>query len=623
MHISLIRLKNWGCFKGVHEIRLDAMPYAILAQRDGDIDRSNWNGKTMLLEAIPFALYGVHRHRLEEGSISHGETSGEVELYLSNGFPVRRWREPGAGTQLQVMWDGERVFKGDEAQRKIDEVVGLGLEDFRTTSYFAQGETAGMVRSDPAARTATVTRWLKLEPLEQCAKIVREGWTSADREAAITKTKLDAAIRMGGGASVDELRAQLPPLEKLVGEWEEFVTLANEAASYARLDEERKKIIAEGKALRAVHDAEDGEAIKAEYDAAVKACEDARAEHATLAQVERNRRSVATGTFTGECPISGSECPVKDEINARGRESEGLAQVAAVDAREALRALCALNAVRSTSEQKVRIRQARVTQLKGLQERVKALAPAKRSTVGAIGSLEATRAERDRVVGLVMELRRKIRDVEESTKQVEALLVLERQHLEMMTACREAAAIFGRGGAQRRLAEGVLGEVARRANAMLADAGVELTLDVSWEREGKGVADECRSCGAAFPASTKVKTCACGEARGPKMVQRLDVELSARSGAAEDLAGLALSLSAGAWLRGDRGSPWSVVCADEPWAQLDKAHRRAASAHVPALLTAAHVEQAFIISHDPMSVASLPGRIVITNDGKWSRVTAA
>jgi DNA repair exonuclease SbcCD ATPase subunit len=62
------------------------------------------------------------------------------------------------------------------------------------------------------------------------------------------------------------------------------------------------------------------------------------------------------------------------------------------------------------------------------------------------------------------------------------------------------------------------------------------------------------------------------------------------------------------------------VCFDEPTAQMDRAHRRAFAAHVPALLAAAQVEQALVISHDPQSVASLPGQIVVTSDGRWSRV---
>jgi DNA repair exonuclease SbcCD ATPase subunit len=526
-------------------------------------------------------------------------------------------------------------FKGDEAQRKIEELVGLGLEDFQTTSYFAQGQTAGMIRKGvaPGERTSSVARWLKLEPLEKCASSVRASGSKAEQEVdTIRRHRLEPAKHRFaiatlkgcvGETTVEEMRAQVPDLEKLVREWEGLVTLANESASNARLAEERAKIIEEGKRLRAEHDAEDGTAIKETYDVAVKAHDALKVLHAEAAEVERRRRSVAMGTFDGACPVSGRDCPVADEINSAGEEAHEAAKVAIEDRAEVGRRLTLAQSVRSTAELKLLARRSRVERLKGLQERVRSMSPAHPPVEGALGSLDATRVERDRVVGLVADLKRRIKGAEDATAEIAKLEVDERLLMAMVDACREAAAIFGRGGAQRRLAEGVLGEIARKANAMLASAGVELTLDVTWESEGKGVADECRKCGCAFPASTKTKKCVCGEPRGPKMVQRLDVELSARSGAAEDLAGLALSLSAGAWLRGDRASSWGVVMMDEPAAQLDRAHRRAFAAHIPSLLTSAHVQQAFIISHDPASVASLPGQICIVSDGTWSRVTVA
>jgi hypothetical protein len=134
MHIESVRLVNWGCFKGEHVLDLDAIPYAVVATREGDPERSNWNGKTMLLEAIPFALYGVHRHRLEEGWISKGEVESSVTL-MFDGWTVCRFRVPGKGTQLEVRMYNRDLkpefrgdeFKGDEAQRKIEELVGLGL----------------------------------------------------------------------------------------------------------------------------------------------------------------------------------------------------------------------------------------------------------------------------------------------------------------------------------------------------------------------------------------------------------------------------------------------------------------------------------------------------------------
>lgn len=634
MHVVDLSLENWSCFRGKHSLSFDPIPYAITASCEGDPERSNWSGKSTVLEAFLFVLTGQHRHRLEEGWVSRGEKQGSVQALLSDGTRVRRFRVPGAGTQLEVVSMDDIVLTGDVAQQNLNDRLGLGVEDFRTTSYFAQGETSGMVRSDPAQRTATVARWLRLEPLQACAASVQKKASAVEMKLAgvrgrisAEQSRIERALEARAGVDADrlvieQLRADLASAEVDLREVHALESLVNEQAALATKAEERARVGSEGAALLKIHRAEDGEAIAREFESAKGADEAAKIALASLRETLRHRLSVVTGTFGGECPISGRDCPVKDEINREGERSRDDATVAQNDVDEQIAAVQGTSRAYREAQERAAARRTRRDKLETLQEQYRAMVPV--AAVVDVGDPAEVRADRDTKFRRIEDLKRRIREHEQATAAI-AKLEVEVRALEVEHAvCLEAAAIFGRSGAQRRLAEGVLGSIAGRANRMLASAGVELSMAVEWERDGKGLADDCSSCGAAFPSSAKVKKCAsCGEARGGKRVQRLDVELSSRSGAAEDLAGLALSLSAGAWLRGDRGSPWSAVFLDEPWSQLDKAHRRIASQHVPALLAASHVRQAFVISHDPASVASLPGRIAVTSDGTWSRVSVA
>jgi hypothetical protein len=96
-----------------------------------------------------------------------------------------------------------------------------------------------------------------------------------------------------------------------------------------------------------------------------------------------------------------------------------------------------------------------------------------------------------------------------------------------------------------------------------------------WSREGDDLATVCEACGTAFPKSRKVKECArYGGARGPNLIEKLELDLSDRSGAAEDLVGGAMQFAAAAWLRRERGVAWSTAFLDEPFGSLDEAHRR-------------------------------------------------
>lgn len=187
---------------------------------------------------------------------------------------------------------------------------------------------------------------------------------------------------------------------------------------------------------------------------------------------------------------------------------------------------------------------------------------------------------------------------------------------------RAALTILGKQGAQRKIAEEVLGHIENEANAMLADAAIPLTVHVQWSREGQGLARACEACGASFPASAKIKACTrCNAPRGPQMQNKLDFVLSDQSGAAEDLAGIAVQLAASAWLREDRKSDWEPIVIDEAFGQLDAANRRSLAQHLGQLIGG---KQALIIAHHAQVLDALPGRIVISRgkDASTVRVVA-
>ena len=644
MHVAELTLENWMPYRGEHVLRLEPIAYAVTAQRDRNPDSSNWSGKSALLEAIRFAFYGTHRHRFEEGWVSEGEKSGGVTLVLSNGIVVRRWRAASGGTKLEVRQPGgstaggdaskdEKLFAGDVAQRRVEQILGLGAEDFGTTSFFAQGAISSMIRADPATRTATVARWLRLEPLAACAKSVGGKADGLARDLERLRGKEEAARQRLARALTDgsadevvmlvQLRERVPSLERELADADGALKLAREWDAGERLAAERARVRAEGVALLREHKAEDGEALVKVLHEALARDEEARAIVVERQEVFRQRATVAKGTFGGQCPVSGRGCPVSDEINRSGESATREAK----DAQKAL--LAAQEHAQGTwrtqreANDRVLARDVRATRLTLLRDQLRRLDADAGQRV-YVGPPEELQARRDAFSTALLALKAKIAEAEGAEAEIARLEKQTRAVIDELEVCREARAILGRSGAQRRLAEGVLTAIGARANGMLSAIGADLSLDIVWERECKGLADDCDVCGAAYPSSAKVKRCgSCGAERGPKRVQRLDVDLSARSGAAEDLAGLALSLAAGQHLRIDRGSPWSLVLLDEPTAQLDKSHRRAFAQHVPALLAAAHVQQALVVSHDPASVASLPGAIEIRSDGRWATVAVA
>src|ERR1019366_9829349 len=84
--IATLGMRNWICFKGQQTLKLTPTFYAVVAEEPGDPERSNWHGKSSLLAAIDWALWGrkPEHVRTKGDLITWGEKSMEGALDLSD-----------------------------------------------------------------------------------------------------------------------------------------------------------------------------------------------------------------------------------------------------------------------------------------------------------------------------------------------------------------------------------------------------------------------------------------------------------------------------------------------------------------------------------------------------------
>lgn len=664
MRLAWIETRNWRCFRGEQHADLGPGAHAIVARHERDAERSNWLGKSSLLWAIRFGMTGERPGgcRTEDDWISRGEPEGAVVLLLDDGTLIERRRRRGGPTVLTLRTPDGRTFGRAEAQAEIERVVGMAANAAESW-FLGQKRHDRFVGASPGERAREVAGWLRLEPLQRAEVDVRMSLSRlmddelrlSARERAETDA-LAAALRRAGVAAGEAPESAIPSIEERRARAE--AERADAERRIARLEVERREL-AEARAderrarereelAREVERAErDALAIGAEAESAMPKMpstmkltrlrtrfEQAGADAERQRQTARDRRVLARGEFDGACPVGGIRCPAKDELNARQRENAAAAREAAENASTAQeaadaarRALDAAATQARAAERLCERAQAARDHAVSLRARLERFPVIELRTRGTGESVETELAEsrracegaRDEIRDLdaaLAEIRRLVRSIAEIVRTLADNRAASRTK-------RESLEILGRRGAQRRIAEAVLVEVRDEANALLSSAGVDLTVDFSWERETQGLAQQCEICGAAFPASQRVKECArCGAARGPKLDERLDVELSDRSGAAEDLAGLAISLASASMLRRDRGSSWGLLCLDEPFGALDRAHRRALSRGLVQML-AGRWEQALIIAHDEATLDAMPGRILITAGDGGSRYERA
>lgn len=378
-------------------------------------------------------------------------------------------------------------------------------------------------------------------------------------------------------------------------------------------------------------------AARTEYEALPKGDATAATGMWTAARLEMHdtgaaakaKGALARGEFDGRCPVGNIQCPAVDTLNSQRRENAAEHKRALVLYDDACRAEALARDVAET----VRVTEQRRAALLARREVLRARAGVLRAALAepvesapSVGEAERAVSTANTNWGTASAHAQTAKDalvrVQRAHERLGALRAQVEAARERAGVLRAAVRLFGRQGAQQKIAEAALGEIEAGANALLREAAIDLSVTVRWAREGQGLAASCDACGAPHPASQKVKRCErCGAERGAKLVERLDVELSDRSGAAEDLAGAALQLAASSWLRAERGVQWGAAFIDEPFSSSDKVSRRAFATHLSAMLRGRFgFEQAFIISHSPDATDAMPGRITIMADEYGSRV---
>lgn len=628
-----LRLTSFGPFKGEHEIDLGPGAYAVVGE--------NAVGKSVLLGAIHYVLTGRHDWPLEDNLITDGEKEGGADLELSDGTFATRTRKRKDSTTLIVRVPdgagGERELKGDEAQATLDRIRCFSADDDVATWWVKQKKADEFVEADPAVMTRTIVGWLELEPVQKAAALVAEKLRELvdDRDQALREAEgaKEAAAAVLEGKTPEELGderagllARAEVLEKQIEEQDGIVKFSEAKRAAERLVEERKGVEEDARLAREWLEANPSHlADPADH---TKRQTKAQGEYGAARAETRQKRELARGEFDGTCPVGGVVCPLKDQLNADGAAARTALEVATKREGELKKTADAFAEDWRKHEQRERERSGVKAKLETYERRLVRLPiVASPTEIGKVGGIDETlQGQFDDTTRKIARIDRTLHEHGMHTKRESEKRKKADELAPEIQSWREALQILGRAGVQRRLAEGMLGDVADLANTRLSRVGADNNVHFMWARETEKLADACGQCGAPFPASRKVKVCTtCGWERGKKLDEKLRTILARRSGGADDLVGLMMKLAAAAWLRARRGSPWSVFCLDEPFAHLDPERRRALSQQLaPMLLGELGADQVFVVAHTPELASALPGRIVVTRTetGSTIRVVA-
>lgn len=189
-----LRLQNFMCYRLTDPpVDFSSIHLACLA---GD----NGHGKSALLDAITWSLWGRARAKTDDELITLGQNDMAVEFEFALGgnvYRILRKRQRGKASSLELQikaGDAFRPLTGTtirDTERKIVDVLRMEYETFINSAFLLQGRADEFTVKPPAERKKVLADILGLayyDTLEERAK-------QKSREREETRRGLEAAIR--------------------------------------------------------------------------------------------------------------------------------------------------------------------------------------------------------------------------------------------------------------------------------------------------------------------------------------------------------------------------------------------------------------------------------------------
>ena len=151
------------------------------------ITGDNGSGKSSLLEAIPYVLFGITRSSSED-VIRKGETSMLVSLKMY-GYTIIRGRKTGSNF-LRVLDNDGKEYKGKLAQEKINKLIEVNKQGFLLTTFFGFGENDSLLNVTSSVRMKTLENITGIQIYEKFYKETRERMQEVTLKRDATKKEL-------------------------------------------------------------------------------------------------------------------------------------------------------------------------------------------------------------------------------------------------------------------------------------------------------------------------------------------------------------------------------------------------------------------------------------------------
>lgn len=378
-----LRLRNFLSYRDC-EIAFTGLHVAALSGRNGA-------GKSALLDAITWALWGQARGRVEDerihGSRADDRGEGAAEMHVDLEFECggdvyrvirkrTRGRSSGALDCFQVDERGRRrAISGGtmrETQAELNRRLHMDHATFVNSAFLVQGRANEFTTQTPARRKEVLRKVLDLDRYEELAKLANERRRAAETEAAVEERRLEGDLE-----ALDER----PAIEEQLAAVGRERAETGERLAGASREADELRLAAAGRARRERAASEAGDRLAA-------------------AAKDAERRADAIAELEGELAAVRATLDRADELErdherllAAREEERALAERAA--------AAAAIERAMSGAEREIAAERARLeTGAAAADEQVGAAAALVAGLPALLASEEALGTERDRIAAL-------------------------------------------------------------------------------------------------------------------------------------------------------------------------------------------------------------------------------
>ena len=245
-----LTLKNFLCYRdGVPTLDLDGIHVACLCGQNG-------HGKSALLDAITWALWGRARGKAQDELIHFGCDDMLVDLeFLARDqhYRVTRRHSNGGGRRRQSASDLQvQIFTGAdfhpitgnsirETQASIDRITGMDYDTFINSSFLLQGRADEFTNKTSGERKEVLAKILGLDIYDQVQDRAKRLGDDREGAAKIVESDLDGMRREVAGR--DRYSGELETVNRELGEADSRLNASRDTldALKTRVDDLRRK----------------------------------------------------------------------------------------------------------------------------------------------------------------------------------------------------------------------------------------------------------------------------------------------------------------------------------------------------------------------------------------------